>query len=271
MTAGETPALHNEMKTNLLHSTFEAGGAAAPEQHLTCYLVNNCVALDAGSLSLTKGASHRASVRDVIVTHPHLDHIAGLPFFIDDLFDELREPIRVHATAEAIDVLERNIFNWDVYPRFSEIENKFGKVMEYCQFTPREEFRIGALTVKAIPVNHQVPTVGLLVSDGRSTMGLSSDTAETDEFWEALNSIKKVDALLIEASFPNEMAELADVSFHLTPNMLRAELGKLNELPGEILAVHLKPAFYAEICRQLADLDITNLSVMQPGRDYEWR
>ena len=42
-----------------------------------------------------------------------------------------------------------------------------------------KEFKAAHLSVTAIPVNHIVPTVGLLVSDGDSTVAFSSDTAET--------------------------------------------------------------------------------------------
>src|SRR3712207_8672222 len=54
------------------------------------------------------------------------DHIAGLPLFIDDSFAGLEEPIRVYATREVIEILERDIFNWDVYPNFSELKNQNG-------------------------------------------------------------------------------------------------------------------------------------------------
>lgn len=256
------------MKIRLLPSSFNAQGTASPEQHLTCYLLDERIALDAGSLSLTFGQGHRKAVRDVIITHPHLDHCAGLPFFIDDLFEELHEPIRVHGTQEALDSLEKHIFNWEIYPRFSEIDNSHGKVMEYHPFKTHEEFTIGDYRIKAIPVNHQVPTVGLIISDGKKTLALSSDTAETDEFWFYLNKEEKVDALLVEASFPNELEELARASYHLTPKMLKSELGKLHH-QTRVLAVHIKPAYYKRTCVELGELGVEGLEVMRIGEDYE--
>ena len=107
------------MKIQLLPSTFDAQGHATAEQRLTCFLIDDCVALDAGSVALALTDAQRQSVRDIIVTHPHMDHIASLPIFIDDLFPNLKEPVRVHATEEVIGLLERDVFNWNVYPRFS--------------------------------------------------------------------------------------------------------------------------------------------------------
>jgi ribonuclease BN (tRNA processing enzyme) len=256
------------MKIKLLPSSFDEKGFASPEQHLTCYVLNDRVALDAGSLALTVGQGHRESVRDIVITHPHLDHCAGLPFFIDDLFEELREPVRVHGTPQALEALEKHIFNWEIYPRFSEIENSYGKVLEYRPFNVREEFTVGDFRIKAIPVNHQVPTVGLVISDGKSTIALSSDTAETDEFWQVLNEKEKLDALLVEASFPNELEELARASYHLTPKMLKSELEKLKH-KTRVLAVHLKPTYYRQTAGELSELGLENLEVMKIGEDYQ--
>ena len=216
------------MRIQLLPSTFDANGCATQDQRLTCFLIDDCVAVDAGSIAIALTNEQRSSVRDIIVTHPHMDHIASLPIFIDDLYPVLHQPMRVYATPEVISLLERDVFNWNVYPRFSELHNDFGPVMEYIPIPIGEPFKVAHLTVTAVPVNHIVPTVGLIVSDGKKSVAFSSDTAETEEFWRKLNEAQHIDALLIEASFPNRMAELAEVSRHFTPASLGEELKKLN-------------------------------------------
>ncbi len=258
------------MKIQLLPSTFDSEGYAAPEQRLTCYLVDDRVAIDAGSLALAVNDAQRSTVRDIIVTHPHMDHVASLPIFIDDLFALLEQPVRVHATPEVIELLERDIFNWTVYPRFSELKNEHGPVMEYVPFRVGEEFRVAHLTARAVNVNHIVPTVGLVISDGRATIAFSSDTAETEDFWQLVNSQPALDALLIEASFPNSMAELAAISGHLTPAGVARELTKLARNGVEILTMHLKPTYRERVLQELTELEIDGLSVMEPGREYEW-
>jgi len=111
------------VKIQLLPSTFDDHGHATPEQRLTCFLIDERVAVDAGSIALALTSEQRENVRDIIVTHPHMDHIASLPIFIDDLFPALKQPVRVYATPEVIELLERDIFNWNVYPRFPELKN----------------------------------------------------------------------------------------------------------------------------------------------------
>jgi len=237
---------------------------------LTCFLIDDCVAVDAGSIAIALTNEQRSKVKDIIITHPHMDHVASLPIFIDDLYPSLQEPMRVHATPEVIQLLERDIFNWNLYPRFSDLKNDYGPVMEYVPIPIGKPFTVAHLNVVAVPVNHIVPTVGLVVSDGQKSVAFSSDTAETEEFWKILNEMKDLDALLIEASFPNRMAKLAEVSRHFTPASLGQELKKLTHNGMDIMAVHLKATYRDEIIAQLNALNIPKLSAMEPGRVYEW-
>ena len=258
------------MKIQLLPSTFDEKGRATQEQRLSCYLIDDCVAIDAGSIAIAISEEQRSAVRDIIVTHPHMDHIASLPIFIDDLFGFLESPIRIHATEEVINLLERDVFNWTVYPRFSDLSNDKSRVMEYIPFRVGEEFRVAHLRVTAVNVNHIVPTVGMIIADDKTTLAFSSDTAETEEFWQLVNRTPRIDALLIEASFPNSLAKLAEDSRHFTPESLQRELRKLNHNGIDILTVHLKPAYRETVVKELKALAIPKLNVMEIGRAYEW-
>ena len=258
------------MKIKLLPSTFDCRGLATPEQRLSCFVVDGRVAIDAGSIAIAITDEERETVRDVVVTHPHMDHIATLPIFIDDLFSTLEEPVRVHATAEVIEMLTRDIFNGTVYPPFQDFSNARTRVMEFVPFRTGEEFRVAHLRLTAVPVHHIVPTVGMVLTDGATTVAFSSDTSSTEDFWTLVNDMPRVDSLLIEASFPNSLSKLAEVSGHLTPAALGQELRKLKHEGLEILAVHLKPSFREQLVDELAALGVPRLSAMEPGREYSW-
>jgi len=212
----------------------------------------------------------RDRIRDVVLTHAHLDHIAGLPFFIDDLFDSLETPVRIHATAEVIRTLETDVFNWSVYPRFSELNNRNGAVVNYQPFGVEKEFQAAHLIIKAIAVNHKVPTVGVLLNDGKKQIAISGDTAEMDRFWQVLEQEKSLDALLVECAFPNELSDLACASHHLTPEILQKELRKFDRPDCPVYAVNLKPMYRKKIIAELAELKIKNLEILQLGRVYEF-
>jgi len=219
---------------------------------------------------MAASAVQRKQIRDVVLTHAHLDHIAGLPLFIDDLFATLEVPVCVHALPEVIETLERDIFNWEIYPRFSELKNQNGAVMRYEPFAVGDEFSVRHLRLKSIAVNHKVSTVGLIVSDGQTKFALSSDTSEIHEFWQVLNGEENLSTLLVECAFPNELEELARVSHHLTPKMLKKELGKFNRQECSIYVVNIKPMYRDDVVRQLGKLEIENLQILEVGQIYEW-
>ena len=256
------------MKLQLLPSTFDAAGASC-RQHLTCFVIDDSVAIDAGSLAMAASPIQQRQIRDIVLTHAHLDHIAGLPLFIDDLFSTLTEPVTVHATQPVIDVLERDIFNWSVYPRFSELSNSNGAVLRYEPFGQTEEFTVKNLTIRAIEVNHKVPSSGFVISDAQTTIALSGDTAGTEAFWNLVNAADNLSAILLECAFPDELDELALASSHLTPRRMKVELEKCDR-PCPVFVVNLKPMFREAIINQIAELDLKGLSVLEVGKVYEW-
>src|SRR5580765_1219288 len=239
------------MKLQMLPSTIDENGRASDRQHLLSIVIDDCVAVDAGCLAFSCTDLQRASVRDVILTHCHLDHVAGLPLFIDDLFASLTEPIRIHATREMIDILERDLFNWAIYPRFSELTNDNGQVVEYREFDRGAGFKVKHLSVQSVAVNHKVSANGFIISDGKSSVAITGDTAETDEIWEACNSAKDLKAILVECAFPDELSELAAVSDHLTPSRLKRELKKLKDPNIPVFIINMKPMYREKVIEQI--------------------
>lgn len=258
------------MKLQLLPSTFNANGAASPRQHLTCFVIDDTVAIDAGSLAMAASRDQQVGIRDIVLTHAHLDHIAGLPLFLDDLFSELSEPVTVHAAQSVINILEESVFNWEVYPRFSELSNANGPVLRYKPFSPSGEFKVKHLTFRALAVNHKVPSFGYVISDSSATIVLSGDTAEMDGFWSVVNETADVSAILLECAFPNELEDLAQVSHHLTPKRLKTELSKCKIPDCPVFVVNLKPMYRETIIAQLGDLGLANLKALEVGKIYEW-
>jgi ribonuclease BN (tRNA processing enzyme) len=212
----------------------------------------------------------RKQVRDIVLSHAHLDHIAGLPLFVDDLFATLEGPIRVHGAREVIDVLENNVFNWSVYPRFSELENVNGPVLEYVPFAPGEPFDLPGLEFTAFSVNHKVPSYGFFISDGVSKILITGDTAEIDGLLERVEGSGELSAIFIECAFPNDMKELAKISHHLTPERLANEIAKIPDRTCPIYCINLKPMYRERIISQLVGLKVQGLEVLDVGRAYEF-
>lgn len=257
------------MKFQLLPSTFDEKGCASARQHLACFVIDDAVAIDAGSLAMAATPIQRKQIRDIVLTHAHLDHVAGLPLFVDDLFATLEEPIRIHATEKVIKVLERDIFNWDVYPSFCELENDHGNVLQYRKIKAGTEFQIKHLNIKPLKVNHKVPAVGFIISDGKTKIAISGDTAEPEDFWEGVNEEDQIDHLLVECAFPDELDELAKASHHFTPKLLKREIKKFkHDCP--IYVINIKPMYCEKVVAQIKDLQIENLDILEVGKIYNW-
>ena len=261
------------MRIQLLPSSFGERNSNNQDQRLTTFVVDDLVAIDAGSLAFGCNDRQRRDIRNVVISHTHLDHIAGLPIFIDDLFALLEEPVTVHATSEMANSLETHIFNWNIYPKFSEIKNQFGNVLQYSLYEFGKAFDIEHLRIKAVAVNHNSHSSGFLISDKRSTVCITGDTAETSGIWMELSAAKDLKAVFIECAFPNEMQALADDSHHLTPQTLFVELEKLERATREKITFfvsNIKPTFRKAVAEQLRGLKLFNIEIVDVGKVYEF-
>jgi cAMP phosphodiesterase len=240
-------------------------------QFLTTFLVDDSVAIDAGSLAFALTTDEMQRIRHILISHAHSDHTASLPIFLSEVFPSLTAPVIVHATPHVIDALQRFVFNGEMWPDFAQIQllNGRGPALEFCPLEPGTSVQVGNLRVTAIRVNHVVPTVGFIVQDQRAAFAITSDTYATDEIWDAASRLELIQAIFVDVSYPNEMEDLAAASRHLTPRSLASDLRKLTR-NVRICVVHIKPAYREAILRQLTELRDPRISVVEIGRNYEW-
>lgn len=240
-------------------------------QSLTCFLINDRVAIDGGSIGFALAPEEMGTIRHIVVTHSHSDHIASLPVYVAEAFTLLEEPIIIYGTAEVVAALRNFIFNDHIWPDFEKIplSNNSGPTIEFKVIEPGKAVNIAGLRITPIPVNHVVPTVGLIVEDESVAVAFTSDTHTTDGIWEAANGVERLKAIFVDVSYPNELRELADVSKHLTPELLALELKKLNR-KVDVYAVHIKPTNRDDVIRQLERLNNRSVLVGEINRVYEW-
>jgi cAMP phosphodiesterase len=121
-----------------------------------------------------------------------------------------------------------------------------------------------------VAVNHKVPSVGFVFSDSKTSVAISGDTAEMDDFWRVVNKEKSLDALLVECSFPEKLDEIAHSSHHLTAKRLKKELKKLKHKDCPIFAINLKPAYFQQVAKEIEELEIERLQILQVGKVYDF-
>jgi len=233
-----------------------AYGGEGPGFRTSCILINDRLAIDAGALTSSLSLREQAKIGGILISHTHLDHIQDLGFLADNIFGKRDTPVEIFGTEKTVQVLKKHFFNNRIWPDFTQIPNSDHPVLDYQVFKPGQEMDIAGLKVKSVPVNHPIPSVGFIISDGKKSLLYSGDTGPTERLWKEANKLNDLKLVIIEISFPNRMQELAELTGHLTPKMAEAELAKLREPPAMIRAFHMKPAFIKELEREMARLKI---------------
>ena len=241
--------------------------ATGPQRCSTCsLLLNETLLLDAGTVASKLSLSEQAQIRHIVLSHLHFDHIKGLPTLADNLSEQMSAPIVVAAIPEVIHGLQRHIFNTDVYPDFFSIPTPERPTLASSYLKPGNVYSFSGIDITPILVNHTVPTTGFIVQDRSSAFVYSGDTYSTDELWHEAKHIPHLKTAFIECSFPNSMSDLACMSKHLTPALLAQELRKLDRDDISVYAYHLKPAYKDQILRELHELHIPRLTVLEEDR-----
>ena len=257
------------MKITLLPSSLGANGEGSV-QYLTTFLINDVVAIDAGSLGVARSPADQARVTHVLLTHSHIDHVATLPVFLENIYGEQAEVVTVHATPEVEHSLRRDVFNDRVWPDFIRISTSGNPFLKTATLQPFTPVTLDGLKITPVPVDHTVPTVGFIVEDEGAAVVFSGDTGPTEAIWQLANSLPKLKAIFLEATFPSSMGALAELTQHLTPATFAKELAKVNT-PVPVYAFHIKPRFAAQVIKELRELSVPNmLAIAEPGRVYSF-
>jgi len=245
----------------------DAGGL--DESNLTAFLLfpaggDSGIALDAGTLhagirtALASGALSalpleesgklapegqvlQRHVKAYLISHAHLDHVAGL---ILSSTDDTPKPIL--ARPETLAVLREHVFNWKLWPNFAT-DGPPPALGRYTltplasgvpQAIPGTSFR-----VTAFPLSHGGAdgSTAFLVEtkEGQSLLYLGDTGPDAVEgngrlraLWTHVAPLvraRSLRAILIEASFPSDRAD-AKLYGHLTPRWINEELGVLAAL-----------------------------------------
>ncbi|HYR05253.1 MAG TPA: 3',5'-cyclic-nucleotide phosphodiesterase [Gallionella sp.] len=230
--------------------TLGCSGGIGGNLRTTSFLLDHDVLIDAGTgvneLSLTE----ISMIDHVFVTHSHLDHIACLPFMVDSACAMRDRPLTIYAIEETLDILKQHVFNWKVWPDFSEIPNTLKPSMRYRPIRLGETVLLGERKITAIPANHAVPAVGFHLDSGSASLVYSGDTTSNDAVWEVVNRIENLRYLVIETAFSDNEKELAIISKHLCPSLLNEELKRFRR-DAEVFITHLKPGEAELIMRQI--------------------
>jgi len=217
-----------------------SGGIGGRHLRTTSFLLDHDVLIDAGTGVGDLTLAELSQIDHIFVTHSHLDHVGSIPFMVDTVGGMRSRALVVHATRATLEILRNHLFNWSLWPDFTEIPSPEAPFLRYEEIEVGAPVTLGGRRITAIPARHTVPAVGYHLDSGAASLVFTGDTGPNEALWQVVNGIANLRYLIIETAFSNKERALAEMSRHLCPEMLAEELAKL-ERDAEIYITHLKP------------------------------
>ena len=235
---------------------------------MTTFVIDGETALDAGALTEALPLAAQRRLRRVVLTHAHLDHVASLPFLVENLYGRER-PLEIVAPAPVLRTLRRHIFNDAAWPDFTRLPSRRSPTIIFRAVEVGRPFAAGGARFTPLPVDHIVPAYGYLVSKPGRAVLFSGDTMPTRRLWEEAARARDLKAIFLEVSFSDSQAAVARASCHLTPAQLPAELAKAPPR-CPVFLYHMKPPSLPRIRREVARLAEPRLRLLESERSFRF-
>ncbi len=171
-------------------------------RHTACYMVpSQGFVLDAGT-GFFRVRDLLATPRlHIFLSHVHLDHVVGLTFLLDVLWEKPVESVTVYGLPEHLDAVRTQLFGSLLFP----VEFRY-------QTQPAlAEFEVEGVCIRTHPLDHGTPCIGYRFDWPDRSLAYVTDTRCSDRY---ANLVRGVDLLLHECNFPDRFRSLADLTGH---------------------------------------------------------
>jgi ribonuclease BN (tRNA processing enzyme) len=215
------------MKLLMLGST---GYHPNDRRHTACFMLPQLgVVLDAGTGFFRVRDHLQTDTLDIFLSHAHLDHIFGLTFLFDVLYQKTMERVTVHAEACKLAAIQTHLLAADLFP-----------VPLPCEYRPLTEpiaLPEGS-RLTYFSLEHPGGSIGFRIDGPSCSLAYVTDTtARADSPY--VEQIRGVDTLIHECYFPDGYEALADKTGHSCASPV-AQLAKAAAVK-QLVLVHVNP------------------------------
>jgi ribonuclease BN (tRNA processing enzyme) len=227
---------------------------------LVSILVDDVLALDAGGLTSSLSLENQLSLKGVLLTHHHYDHMRDVPALgMNALFYETS--VSIYGTQAVRDALASHWLNGTIYASFLEKPPENPRI-KFTVVEPDKAFMIDGYEILPVPVTHSVPTTGYQVTspEGKRLFYTGDTGPGLAGAWPQVSP----HLLITEVTAPDRYTEFGRRMLHLTPGLLKEELlvfQKEKSYLPQVLLVHMNPRqekeIEAEVEQLSGELDIS--------------
>ena len=220
----------------------------------TCFLVDDSLAIDAGSLMTALTSNEKNRLGAILLTHRHFDHVRDLPSLGLQTMDN-GATVDLYGLPDTLDAVSTRLMDGLLYPNFTVRPTPECPKYRLRPIAPGRAFNVCGIEVLPLSVPHGAPAVGFVVRKGSATAAFTGDTGGGLLPFLAHSSPPEV--FFVEVTFSNGGDARARASRHLTPFLLCEELEEARKqglsLP-QIVAVHRDPSHEQAILQELAEV-----------------
>lgn len=228
-------------------------GGACGDLRSTALQVDDSVLVDCGTGVGDLTLQEMARIRDVFLTHSHLDHVLFLPLLSDAALALRDGPLIVHALPETITALRTHVFNGILWPDYTRLPTPEQPYIRLQPLALGESLALPGGSITALPARHTVPAVGYLIDSGKASFAFSGDTTFCETFWDTLNRVENLKYVMMETTMRDSDSAIAERSCHTTPSILMRGISRLTRA-AQILVTHIEPDKVAEVRAEIAAL-----------------
>lgn len=177
----------------------------------------------------------------IFLTHAHLDHIAGLSFFLVPMLTDQVDSVKVYGEPAKLTAIQTHLFCEEIFPILPDYE-----------FTalPETVTVPGNGILRHLKLEHPGGSVGYRIDWPEHSLAYITDTAHPEQH---LEFVQNVDLLIHECYFPDDMSEWAEKTGHSHTTPV-AKLARDAHV-GKLVLTHIDP--------QRADDDPIGIKVAQ--------